>query len=312
MNILVTIPHYFNPRPGGRNASLRADAGARADALKSVILSLHENFGNLQATMDQRTAELSRLAAARGNNVRIIVVTTQRSNHVLDPLAGLSHLFLHVMPDDPDYDPRYLGIKCREVQGHAFQKTGEGFDFYCYLEDDGIIHDPWFFEKLRFFNSKFGNECLLLPARYEVESSGWLFGKRPNPPGAKLYPEGDLPETVTLGYPLGRGRDAPDEVALEAMGRTVRFRRPLNPHAGCYFLNPAQMKAFLETPYFLERSSGFMGPLESAATLGILKRFVLYKPHPDNLAFFELQHYHPGTLGKATVKVEPAPNRGAP
>ena len=310
MNILVTIPHYFNPRPGGRNASLRPDGGARAKALSATILSLHEHFGNLQLMTDQRTLKVSLLEKAQKNRVRIAVVTSPGTHHVLGELAGLSSLFVPVTLDQPGWDPRYLGVTCREVLRRGYEREGAGFDFYCFMEDDVFIHDAWLFEKLRFFNAKFGDECLLLPARYEVESSGSLFGQRENPPGAKLYPEGDLSELVTLGYPLGRGQDAPDEVTLEVLGRTVRFRRPLNPHAGCYFLNPAQMKAFIETPYFLERSDAFVGPLESSATLGILKRFVIYKPHPDNLDFFELQHYHAGMMGVVSVKVNQGPKPG--
>ena len=301
MNILVTIPHHYDPERGGRSASLRPDGGARAQALAATILSLHENFGSLQMTVDQRTMKLSHLASARGNNVRIIVVTAQGKKHVLGQLAGLSHLFLHVMPDDPGYAPQYLGVKCREILGHAFAKTGEGYDFYCYMEDDGVIHDPYFFEKLKFFNARFGNERVLLPARFEAESSGSLFGKRPSPPGMKLYPETELPADLTRDYPLGGG-GAPEELTLEVMGRPVRFWRPVNPHAGCYFLNPVQMKAFIETPYFLEKSDAFIGPLESSATLGILKRFAVYKPHPANLAFLELQHHHAGLLPKVNPK----------
>jgi len=301
MKILVAIPHYYNPQQGGRNASLRPDDGARAQALETVILSLHEHFGNLQLLLDHRAQNVSQLEAARTNIVRIVVVTVAGDKHVLAQLARLSALFVPVVENDPGFDPRYLGVTCRDVLRRACERSGEGFDFYCYMEDDGVIHDPWFFEKLRLFNSKFGNECLLLPARFEVESSGSLFGRRPSPPGIKLYPEGHVPSELTRGYPLG-GSGAPKDVEIEVMGRPVKFRRPTNPHAGCYFLTPAQMRMFAETPYFLERSDDFLGPLESSATLGILKCFAIYKPHPDNLSFFELQHYHAGLLHKVNPK----------
>ncbi|NEP47205.1 MAG: calcium-binding protein, partial [Okeania sp. SIO2H7] len=69
------------------------------------------------------------------------------------------------------------------------------------------------------------------------------------------------------------------------------FQRTLNPHAGCYFLNAEQMKQWASKPYFLDRDTNFIGPLESAATLGIMKTFRIYKTAGPDASFLEIQHF---------------------
>ncbi len=178
---------------------------------------------------------------------------------------------------------------------HALLRDNLGkYDYYCYLEDDLILHDPWLFDKLRWFNQQFGSDCLLQPNRYEVSAKG---------PVHKAYIDGDLAPRVTA--PLQDVHDRP-MLTAEAFGRPVEFVRPLNPHSGCFFLNAEQMEHWAKQPYFLDRDTSFIGPLESAATLGIMKTFRVYKPAPANADFLEIQHYGTAFLsliGK-TVRLE--------
>jgi hypothetical protein len=75
------------------------------------------------------------------------------------------------------------------------------------------------------------------------------------------------------------------------LGAPVVFQGTLNPHSGCYFLNARQMELWTKPPYFLDRDTSFIGPLESAATLGIMRTFAVYKPAPQNASFLEVQHF---------------------
>ena len=52
--------------------------------------------------------------------------------------------------------------------------------------------------------------------------------------------------------------------AYAVLGNRVAFRRTLNPHAGSFFLSAAQMEHWARQPYFLDRDTRFIGPLESA------------------------------------------------
>jgi hypothetical protein len=73
----------------------------------------------------------------------------------------------------------------------------------------------------------------------------------------------------------------------------LEFRRASNPHAGCFFLDGEQMDLWRAQPHFLDRDTAFVGPLESAATLGIMKTFRVYKPARACASFLEVQHFQP-------------------
>jgi hypothetical protein len=51
------------------------------------------------------------------------------------------------------------------------------------------------------------------------------------------------------------------------------------------------MKFWTEKDYFFDKNTGFVGPLESAATLGIMKTFRVYKILPQQAALFEVMHW---------------------
>ena len=324
MNILVAIPHYFAPEVKGPYGALRPDNGYCAKGLATLILSLHENFGRTQVVINQdprRPLVVTPANDAPRNNVRIAIVTTQ-NKHVLDQLGDLSDLFTNVAPATPSFDPRFLGMQCRQILLDAYRANPSSFDFYCFMEHDLVIHDPLFFEKLALFNARFSSECILMPNRYEVESSGEFSDHRPNAAGIKLYCDGDVEDKdFSRGYPLvppqGAGASPPslgrlgaalsmptmsDTLTLDALGRSVKLYRPRNPHSASYFLNAAQFEALVETPYFMEVGTEFIGHFESIATLPLLRRFYLYKPHPDNANFLELQHFRPWMLPRIGVR----------
>ena len=81
------------------------------------------------------------------------------------------------------------------------------------------------------------------------------------------------------------------------LGTTVTFQRAKNPHAGCFFLNARQMPLWSTQPYFLDRDTSFIGPLESAATLSVMRTFRIYKPAPECAGFLEIEHFRTGFLG---------------
>jgi hypothetical protein len=133
-----------------------------------------------------------------------------------------------------------------------------------------VILDAQFFHKLRWFAQEFGEHRLLQPNRYWISRTGW-----------KQYIE------VIDPIESSPFRNTPP-LERNLMGVSLRFRRPQNPHSGCFFLTVAQMERWSKRPYFLDRSDEWVGPLESAATLGIFRSFAIYKPDETNAAFLEL------------------------
>jgi hypothetical protein len=50
------------------------------------------------------------------------------------------------------------------------------------------------------------------------------------------------------------------------------------------------MEHWARQPGFLDRGTGFIGPLESAASLGVMRAFRVYKPARENLDFLQIRH----------------------
>jgi len=283
MRILFTIAHYYAPigrraSDGRPHGSLSKNAQPRIDALAASIRALHALFGKRQVMM-----EPTRLVAHPANQLTAgtidVVVCTTRDSHVLEQLSLPASSFAH---HRTNAEPMLLGFEC-----HAVQRERLGsYDYYVFLEDDLVLQDPWFFLKLAWFNARVGDGKLLQPNRFEAGA---------NPFTNKVYVDGDLPKVVTRRF-----QDLRQVGELESrhLGVPVRFGRALNPHSGCYFLNARQMESWVKQPYFLDRDVRFVGPLESAATLGIMRTFEVYKPARENAGFLELQHFGTAFLDK--------------
>jgi len=119
---------------------------------------------------------------------------------------------------------------------------------------------------------------VLQPNRYEVAEGRML---------EKLYVDGNMPDYwIKPHVDLSQFKD----ICLDYLDTGICFHISPNPHSGCFFLNREQFETWAKKPYFLDRDSSLIGPLESAATLGILKTFKLYKTSPEYADFFEVLH----------------------
>jgi hypothetical protein len=278
MRLLFVIPHYFHsggqeesqPELAGKHASVTASAESRAKAVSKTVMSLHQTFGSSQAMI--RLADRRTIAAneAVRHEVHVVIVTTG-NQHLVSSMTAPSNLYHHASMDG---DPTRLGFDCHNI----LRDRWGNYDFYSFLEDDLSISDGWFFEKLRWFNSHVGNKNLLMPNRFE-KAEGLAYNK--------CYLDGDLAASVTAPF---QDVSQTPELKSTVMGKSIRFVRPLNPHSGCFFLNSAQMKTWMQQPHFGSRAPSFIGPLESAATLGVMRTFRIYKPAPENANFLEVEH----------------------
>jgi hypothetical protein len=274
MKILITIPHYYRPRgqtdEGRKHGSVTRTLQVRVSALTACITALRELFGPPQCVL-QHVAKTARRIEPRDPVQLDVVVCTAGKDHLLDQLT---------LPKDwlqqhsTTAQPLLLGYEC-----HAVMRERLGsYDYYCYLEDDLVLSDAWLFRKLAWFGSWLGEGKVLQPNRFEAGLHA---------PIRKIYVDGDLPLECTSAF-----QDIREEPELvgEVMGHPLVLRRTSNPHAGCFFLSAAQMAHWAQQPYFLDRAASFIGALESAATLGIMRAFRVYKPAVENGDFLEVRH----------------------
>ncbi|MUG96951.1 calcium-binding protein [Scytonema sp. UIC 10036] len=284
MRILFTIAHFFNPKSQGKHASQRKDPQPRLQALSQNLTALHQLFGKSQSIINIGQRLAFRANQPQACDLDIIICTTQNA-HLLDRLELPSHFYKH---HATKVEPMLLGFECQALLHDCLGQ----YDYYCFLEDDLIIYDPWFFIKLNWFTQQASEQSLLQPNRYEVSTHALT---------CKAYIDGDLAPQVTA--PFQNVKEQP-ELKGTIMGMAIAFHRALNPHSGCYFLNANQMAYWVSQPYFLDRDTSFVGPLESAATLGIMKTFRIYKTQPEQASFFEICHFGTAFLDLIGEKVD--------
>ncbi len=271
MRILLTIPHYYAQKSdaGGHGATVD-NIDFRKSALQSCIHSIHQAFGQPQCMMQIRDHKTQTANAPLSALVHVILCTTG-DDHLLNDIAIDGSLY---QQHRVQCDPLMLGFECRNV----LRDRWGSYDWYGYMEDDLIHQDPWFFQKMKWFVGHAGADAVLLPNRFERGTSSLA---------TKAYVDGDIAESVTQGV-----QDINEQPVITgtALGVPVEFRRPLNPHSGCYFLTSEQLSMWMSRPEFSDRDTSFIGPLESAATLGLMKSFRIYKPHLSIANFLEIEH----------------------
>ncbi len=276
MRVLVTIPHFFNPQGGGKYGSLSSDPLPRISALSQCLQALRGTYDR-SGLWYRYTDQLYAFPANEATSVEIdIIICTAKNLHVLNQLPVPNESYKHY-PTNP-HDPMFLGFECHAVLKECLGK----YDYYCYLEDDIILNDPQFFTKLAWFNSHIGDKAVLQPNRYELVTQNSI---------KKVYIDLDL------NLKTGRDRQFAHYEAENAtltgivMGQPIQFKWAENPHSGCFFLNRRQMEYWAKQEYFLDRESRFFGPLESAASLGLMRTFRVYKPARQNASFLEIKHF---------------------
>ena len=279
MKILVAILHHWNPEGSGRHQSLRPDPEPRLAALREQILGL-SRLGRCQFHF--HLADQAAYAANHAQRHAIdIHVVTDGKNHLIDDLYPNFRNRIQHVAASPN-DPLLLGF---EVHQHLKRQLEQDYDLYAYFEDDLIIHDPYFFIKIARFVDAHGQNCVLLPQRFEL---------LPIPSFVdKLYVDGPLAKADL--DPLRLQSEKSITLNDSFLGE-VCFESPSNPHAGCFVLTHSQLQYWASQDWWLDRDCSFISPLESAATLGLVKTFQLYKPTYAHASALEIQHWGAGFL----------------
>ena len=280
MRILFTIPHFFRNDGHGVHGSTLCPPHVRSRAVATCVGALNELFGHGQLITD-----IGSLTSRAANNMTranklAVVLCTSGQDHLLSRLDLPQGSFVH---QATDCEPQLLGFECHRVLAENIDR----YDYFCYLEDDLILHDPWFFMKLTALTTLFSDRAVFQPNRYEAPRRSSI---------SRAYIDGALPPSLLEPY---KDIQAGPICDFSFLGHMCHMRIADNPHSGCFFLNAKQMQHWTQSTHFLSRDTSFVGPLESAATLGILRHFAIYKSTPDCANFLEIEHF--GNLGSANI-----------
>lgn len=271
MHLLICVAHYYNGEGGGAHGSLSPDPAPRIAALRQLILQLHRLFGEPAGVLNHLKRCIEQ-ASDGGGSIQIKICTTA-NDHLLHHLHDLSDHFEQVICE-PSH-PKLLGFECHRI---LRENAAGAHDYYGYMEDDLLITDADFFAKLKYFNATFGNSYLLQPNR--IETSEDLKRLR------RFYIDGDYHPPASEQW----RQSMQTELAMQHLAEVVRFRQPLNLHSGCFFLNAQQAHQYFESDASRSLDTSYHGPLESAASLGVMKTFQIMKPAIENGRFLTIEH----------------------
>ena len=272
MRIMVVIPHYYVATADSSHASTdgRIEESRRA-AVRSVFTAWRFLLAGEQALLNIERRAYERIPS-RVAQLALVAMTT-RGHHLLDPEFCQSCGVTHVEVETED--PRMLGFHAHKL----FVEHARRFDLFVFSEDDLLPRDPGFLDKQLWFTETFGQRRLLLPNRYEWNLNG---------PAAKTFIDGDLVSRLTSPWFAA----LPEERFLDArvLGRRISFERSRNPHSGFHALSQEQLRLWMSLPHWGEVDVSFISPLESAATLAMLKTFAIYKSFGSSMDFCEVEH----------------------
>lgn len=272
----VYIPHYFREE-GEESGYGSARPGARLQ--RSIALSrCLSGLINLERRRQDCTINISRKSidlfpAKSEDEIQIRITVCTDGHNRIDEV--LQHYRETVRVIDIQLEnPRLLALRTRD---QLINRPSDA-DFFIYMEDDLVINDPLYIDKIVWFYQRTNHGICLMPHRYELINSREL--------GRTLI-DGDLRDSFIRQY------YQPAVNAAQGQFRgtePVQFDIPSNPHSGSFILSRSQATA-LGSQSLPEE--GFIGPLETAATLTVMQYYPVMKTSYPCRGFFAVEHGHP-------------------
>jgi hypothetical protein len=273
MRVLMAIAHVFSPVSGSPySARSESKREIKRKALRRATAHNLERHGHqcwLHATTGRgQPNETRALHSSIGIDLTIQIYAPPEASlaRELEPHPCLQ--VIDVAATDLMQVPAFT---VRQLLDQA-----DSYDLVCYFEDDILIEDPEFFEKIYRLIELTEGSYVFMPHRCE------------RIPG--------LGDVILSGDP-----DVAWPDLFWATGETLqfdswigprRFYRAANPHSGCFVLSSEQGLKLRQ--YWQEREwkddFRFAGPLEHAATGLLLPVLKVMKPVPEHYRFLMVRH----------------------
>ncbi len=282
LKILITIPHFYHYDKYSKHGYGRHAPTKRAAIVSNTINHLLSLFVE-KKTYEYHLTNVNLVKedhSAIANmdftyDIDIVICRMNTGEDVVD-LLNVSREAYYLVDAELE-NPRFLGYACHKVLEQRFRDQ-KNYDYYCYMEDDCVIHDSLFFQKLMWFENEFGDNAILQPHRYHIETDA---------PYNKRYTEPELiKEYISQFVDLEKN----PRLSAKVLGMNINFFKTLNPHCGCFFLCAKQYARMIEHPDYKYTWEHFVSPLESAATFMLTRLFDVYRVDFSQAAFFELEH----------------------
>ena len=276
MKVLLTLPHVFAPREGSVYSSqTEAKRELKTAALRNATLGNHSRHRQrhwIHASLGRGKPIVTRaLNGELGIELTIQIYTDPQANLLTSLPAADNIQILPVALEDASTLPMHASRRAIE--------QANDFDLVGYIEDDLLIEDPEFFQKIAYLVNTTGGEYAFLPHRCErIPDQGEVILSGDPDDGADRRDElfWNTGELLHFAWPLGERR----------------FYRAINPHSGCYFLTQQQgikVKEYWETRNWVAPFQ-LSGPLEQAGSGILLPVLKVMKPVPEHYRFLMVRH----------------------
>lgn len=286
LRVLACVPHFFRrtgeaaARAGAENGSsrdtIRQRAGVFTYCLEHLTAQLRPARFVIGTSGESRTHDgdetgMDQVQPIASPTVGSVIVNTVRDDNLLDQIE---HRFIRAYVCQSH--PRLLGYRCRA----RFAQHLDDYDLFCFVEDDTAILDPRFFLKARAFYDRFGEDCVLLPSRYELTSRFEAF---------RSHLDGPL----MTRHRVHTRTDAPPELLAEDFTGPLRFVLTESVLAGCYVLTRSQIRRWMGQEDFAEPVPALLrqgyDPLEMTQ-IPMMASLPIYRPAPENIDWLEVHH----------------------
>ena len=286
LSLRVIIPHFF--REGASETNLGYGSGRRGNRLaRSMalarclggVLALNRAPRDWILNIAERQMELSTISSLAGlPELKVELHLFVCGDHWLQEVVDLyaSRIQLHRLElEDPRQLPLVAVRQLLDMPVHA--------DLALYLEDDLVIQDMRYADKLAWFHQRTDHRFVLMPHRREPTVA--------NAP-QYLYVDGPI-KSVGQKQPVW----AADEVVVARGrfwdGQELSFVEASNPHSGSFCVTAPQLQQLCSADW---PPQPFVGPLETAATGTLLGRFKVLKPSWACREFLTIEHGNPSFL----------------
>jgi hypothetical protein len=149
MRVLVVISHYYSPEKNPRYASVdESRRGERKLAIERVIEAWRNEFGAGQAVLSPAKRAFEYVPAPV-DEVSIRVLTTAGCHLLDDEFCKTSGVSL--ITTTPSR-PRLLGFEAARI----FADSRNRYDVFIFSEDDLLVQDALFVDKIVWFTETFG------------------------------------------------------------------------------------------------------------------------------------------------------------
>lgn len=176
-------------------------------------------------------------------------------------------------------DPRQLPL----VAVRQLLDMPSSCDMSLYLEDDLVIQDQHYVDKLAWFYQETNHRFVLMPHRRELAIA--------NAPQS-LYVDGPI-KFSGQSEPVWSDQENVVATGCFMGGPEVTFCKDLNPHSGSFCVTADQLRVLQHSDW---PPSTFVGPLETAATGTIVNHFPVLKAAWSCRDFLVLEHGNPSFL----------------